>query len=193
MTYTQLLERKIAGRMPDIDKLTADDLFGIFSGDEVTDNSIAELFGVKKDKIRYLRKKFGVTKSALCKYAILGTGDTDWKTINGKIKDQLFNQNFDELVKAIVTFAHRSGPIEDIHADGKLSQDDMMKINKHMLNRMAYILQLIADEKWISLFAISKLRLLSGDSCWEAPIPDDGGITPYLDEYIDELLAEKDN
>lgn len=188
MNYTQLLEMKIANWMPPLEDLTAEDFFDIYTGDNVTDSTVANLFGVTKEKIRYLRQKMGVSKSEMCRYAILHMKDTDWRSMNGKIKEQLFKQNFDELVKSVVTFAYRSGPVEDFHAAGKLSQADMMKINKHMLNRLAFILRLIADEKWISLYAISQLKLLSGDSCWDKPEPDDGGIMPYLDDYINEIF-----
>lgn len=192
MNYTQLLEMKIADRMPILEELTSEDFFDIYTSDTVTDSTIANLFGVTKEKVRYLRQKKGISKSEMCKYAILHMKDTDWRTMNGKIKEQLFKQNFDELVKSIVTFTYRSGPVEDIHAEGRLSQADMMKLNKHMLNRIAFILRLIADEKWISLYAISQSKLLAGDSCWDKPEPDDGGIMPYLDSFIDEVLNSEE-
>lgn len=193
MNYTQLLERKLEGRMPKLEELTSEDFFEIYTADTVTDSTIARLFDTTKERVRYLRQKHGVTKSEMCRYAIVHMKGTDWRTMNGKIKEQLFKRNFDDMVKAVVTFAHRNGPVEDIHAEGRLSQEDMKRINKHMVNRIAFILWLIADEKWISLYAISQLKLLSDGGGWDKPEPDDGGITPFLSEYIDEIFAEKDN
>ena len=46
------------------------------------------------------------------------------------------------IAKAIVLDAFRNGPIEDMHADGKLSDDDMKTLNKHMVNKIARILEM---------------------------------------------------
>ncbi|WP_252254122.1 hypothetical protein [Clostridium sp. ZBS12] len=52
--------------------------------------------------------------------------------------------------KLSVTTVHsmfRNGPVEDMHADGKLSDNDMMNINKFLVNRMAYVFTLLLDSK----------------------------------------------
>lgn len=43
-------------------------------------------------------------------------------------------------------YAFRNGPVENMHAQGKLSQSTMMKLNKFIVNRLAYIFTLMLDD-----------------------------------------------
>ena len=54
----------------------------------------------------------------------------DFKTIN-------------MLSKGITQFVIRSGPVEEMHAENKLTQNDMEILNKFMTNRIAGLLQTI--------------------------------------------------
>ena len=49
----------------------------------------------------------------------------------------------DMLSKGITQYAFRSGPIEEMHSIGKLTQKDMETLNKHMTNRIASLLQTV--------------------------------------------------
>ena len=48
-------------------------------------------------------------------------------------------------------YAFRGEPVEDMHSDGKLSQNDMMVLNKYMVNRLAEILTAVHEGKWLQL------------------------------------------
>ncbi|MBP3916695.1 hypothetical protein [Clostridium sp.] len=48
-------------------------------------------------------------------------------------------------------FAFRNGPVENMHTNGLLSDDDMKTLNKYMMNRIATLLTLIKDNKIASL------------------------------------------
>ena len=45
------------------------------------------------------------------------------------------------LSKGITQYTFRSGPIDEMHSKGKLTQKDMETLNKHMTNRIAGLLQ----------------------------------------------------
>lgn len=47
-------------------------------------------------------------------------------------------------------YAYRNGPVEDMHADGKLSENDMKELNKFIVNRLAYVFTLILDKNKFS-------------------------------------------
>ncbi|WP_367666376.1 hypothetical protein [Clostridium sp.] len=47
-------------------------------------------------------------------------------------------------------YAYRNGPIEDMHSDGKLSENDMKELNKFVVNKLAYIFTLILDKDKLS-------------------------------------------
>ena len=53
-------------------------------------------------------------------------------------------ETIDMLSKGITQFAFRSGPVEDMHARGKLTQKDMKTLNKFMANRIAGLLTAIS-------------------------------------------------
>ena len=52
-------------------------------------------------------------------------------------------ETIDMLSKGITQFAFRSGPIEEMHAENKLTQNDMEILNKFMTNRIAGLLQTV--------------------------------------------------
>jgi len=51
-------------------------------------------------------------------------------------------------------YVFRNGPVENMHADGKLSDNAMMKLNKFLVNRLAYIFTLILDDD--KMYSIEK-------------------------------------
>ena len=92
-----------------------------------------------------------------------------------KIKDfqelNLNDKSIDLLSKAITQYAFRSGPIEDMHANNQLSQDDMMQLNKYMVNKIAGLLLMISKNEW------SKIDMIMGfyanlASDWDSAEPD---------------------
>ena len=52
-------------------------------------------------------------------------------------------ETIDMLSKGITQFAFRSGPVEEMHSKGKLTQKDMENLNKYMTNRIAGLLQTV--------------------------------------------------
>ena len=53
-------------------------------------------------------------------------------------------ETIDMLSKGITQFAFRSGPVEEMHSRGKLTQKDMKTLNKFMANRIAGLLTAIS-------------------------------------------------
>ena len=41
------------------------------------------------------------------------------------------------LAKRLAVYAFRNGPVEDMHANGQLSDEDMKTLNKYMVDRLA--------------------------------------------------------
>ena len=52
-------------------------------------------------------------------------------------------ETIDMLSKGITQYAFRSGPVEEMHAENKLTQKDMETLNKYMANRIAGLLQTV--------------------------------------------------
>lgn len=96
--------------------------------------------------------------------------------LNAEAKQSIMSMDMlTPISKAITHFAFRNGPVEDMHADGKLSDKDMMVLNKFMVNRMAYVFSLIINEKWAEFeFLIEQTDRFYGHE-WDDPVPDDGG------------------
>ena len=81
-------------------------------------------------------------------------------------------ETIDMLSKGITQYAFRSGPVEEMHSKGKLTQKDMKTLNKFMTNRIAGLLQTIFNgnvEK--ALKVLSFYASLSSD--WYSAKPDE--------------------
>lgn len=80
-------------------------------------------------------------------------------------------QTIDMLSKGITQFAFRSGPVEEMHSKGKLTQKDMETLNKYMTNRITGLLQTVFNgdvEK--ALKVLTFYASLSSD--WDKINPD---------------------
>ena len=80
-------------------------------------------------------------------------------------------ETIDMLSKWITQFAFRSGPVEKMHAENKLTQKDMETLNNFMTNRIAGLLQTVFNgdvEK--ALKVLTFYASLSSD--WDKINPD---------------------
>ena len=139
---------------------------------EYPNSMIADMYGVSVGQVRYKRKKFGITMYDLARQEM-----STQKSLLGHYNDEtgrewLFNRaNIDALAKAITQYAFRSGPVEQMHETHKFSEDDMMVLNKHMVNKLAGLLEKAFDEEWAQIAsAFHFYALLS--SGWDDAVPD---------------------
>lgn len=95
------------------------------------------------------------------------------KTVNRKSKEMLLDKdNIDALSKAITHHIFRNGPVEDMHTEGKLTQEDMKTLNKYMVNRLAGLFAMAQDGQWAKLLMVyEKIYKYSGGD-WDAAQPD---------------------
>lgn len=176
--YEELELKKIHGEKLDFDTISKEDLKILFFDEGKSDNIIADLFDVTYSKVRYKRKKYDIN----FKYLVFEEAlDNLPKAVNSECKRNLLTiGNIDKISKAITHFAFRNGPIEGMHANNQLSDMDMKKLNKFMVNRIAYIFQLIIEEKWFELEYLINITDRFYGHNWEKSIPDDGGIHKVL-------------
>ena len=93
---------------------------------------------------------------------------------NAQVKDYLCQPKFlSAMAKAIALYL-RNGVLEDIHADGNLSQSNMKDINIEAANKIAGLLTLVASDDWIRLMLFFMYHGVQ-ISDWDMP-------TPYMDE-----------
>ncbi|WP_319403126.1 hypothetical protein [uncultured Anaeromusa sp.] len=97
---------------------------------------------------------------------------------------KLTTKNIDLLSRAITHYAFRSGPVEGMHCAGKLSQEDMKTLNKHMTNRIAGLLLAAKEGKWFEIDQGLNFHSLCTTD-WDAAEPDDEF------DKLGELLREK--
>lgn len=96
-------------------------------------------------------------------------------------------RNIDKIAKAITYYAFRSGPIEDMHANRQLSQDDMMQLNKYTVNKIAGLLLMLKKEEWDKVDRTLNFcaKYTIG---WDSAEPDTE--TLQLEKYIPELYKK---
>lgn len=103
--------------------------------------------------------------------------------LNEEAYKRIFEGGKDNLVDktaiALTHFCFRNGPVENMHANNQLSQNDMMTLNKYMVNTLAYALDLIFSKRWVEFeLLLEKMQFYGTD--WDKPIKDDNGLTDFL-------------
>lgn len=187
--FEQYKSKKLNDDILDIDNLTPEELKSMFIDEKKSDYEISQLFEVSESKITYRRRKYGITiRGALLDEYLLVQSEAA-KEMNSKTKEDLFiKENINLLAKAITHFSFRNGPVEDMHAhpNNQLSENDMKILNKFMVNRMAYIFQLMIEERWVEFdFLVRNTDRWYGHS-WDDAEPDDGGTRKLI-----ELMLKK--
>jgi hypothetical protein len=171
-TYDELNKQKESGIELSWTDISEEQLRKLYAGEKIPTVLISRLYNVKKSQIDYKRKKFGINFMETITNNFV---DNVSKNTNETMK-KVFLDNFDidKLSKIITNYAFRNGPVEDIHASGKLSEEDMMILNKYMVNRIAGILQLIKNEQWFKLVCFLETYKLYGDcgANWDKAEPD---------------------
>ena len=80
-------------------------------------------------------------------------------------------ETIDMISKGITQFAFRSGPAEEMHSRGKLTQKDMKTLNKFMANRIAGLLTTISNGDILNVLKVLTFYAsLSSD--WDSCKPD---------------------
>jgi len=73
-------------------------------------------------------------------------------TLNQRAKERFIqSENIDALAKALTHYIFSRGPMENMHANGQLSQKDMKVLNKYMVDHLAWILTRVFEGDWIRL------------------------------------------
>lgn len=177
--YDELKLKKELGEALDFITITCEQLEKLYYDEERSDAEIADLFDVPESKVRYKRRKCNINfQKRVIKKLLANTEFTN--EMNEKIRKQIMIEpNIDMLARAVTCFAFGNGPVEEMHAKGQLSQEDIKTLNKFMVNRMAYIFQLIIEERW---FEFGELICYNAKFCsdWDVAEPDDGGMREII-------------
>ncbi len=150
--YQKLVERKKKGEKLEWNNISKEELEELF--EKHTDNMIADLYDVSKSQVKSKREKWNIK---LINYTLKKFFSEDFnkklfENLNQSSKERLLNKdNIDTISIALTHYLFRNGPVEDMHSEGKLSQEDMKTLNKFMVNRIAGLLQIINKEEWLKI------------------------------------------
>jgi hypothetical protein len=154
------------------DNITEEELKHLYYDEELTDRQIADMFAVAISKVTYKRRKFGITIKSMIYQEYMNQNSNLFSELNLNSKERLLKrENIDSISKATTHFAFRNGPIEDMHANNQLSENDMKTLNKYMVNKIAGLLTAIADNNWVQLEMLLSYYKLFGTE-WDKAEPD---------------------
>lgn len=72
--------------------------------------------------------------------------------LNQQAKERFIQfENIDALAKALTHYIFCRGPVEDMHVNGQLSQEDMKILHKYMVTHLVWILTRVFEGDWIRL------------------------------------------
>jgi hypothetical protein len=174
--FKQLQMQKSAGEKLEFNELTKDELKRLSQHDDMSDQSIADLYDVTKGRVTYKRRKFGITFRNKLYDELKSNPAKLFDTLNTHCKKMLIKkQGLDQISKALTKFAFRDTElIENIHCRGGLTQEDMKNINKLLVNRFGYLAYLVICGKWFELYYLVADYSMS-TSNWDSCDPDDDG------------------
>lgn len=172
--YEKLKQRRQDGEQLSLNEATYEEFRELWD-EGVTTKELAELYNTSPGKITYKRRKLGITTKLLSLENALSNQQLNKSAWEYVMK----TADVDSLAKALTHFAFRNGPVEDMHANGQLSQADMKTLNRFMVNRMAYILQCLIDQRWQELLIVIEHYKMYGNH-WDPAEPDDGNLREYL-------------
>jgi hypothetical protein len=140
--------------------------------EKLSDSRIAEMYRVSVGQVRYKRKKFGIKWTDRFQTLLYATEDDMLRGFNDYARKIILeNPDVDMLAKAITQYAFRSGVVENMHGDGKLSDADMKELNIFFSNRVAGILVKAFSGEWLQiLFLFDFYKTLAAD--WDEVEPD---------------------
>lgn len=154
-------------------EIKAEDLFELVMIEFLSDSEIAAQFNVSIKAVKEKRKCFKLSTPPEKKYHDMIKSNPKLKdSLDDKAKSELLKkENVDSLAKAITNYAFRSGPIEDFHADGRISQIEMEALNKYMINKLAGLLEVALEVEWFKVYCLwnQSKRFCSN---WDASVPD---------------------
>ena len=108
------------------DNISYDELMRLYVEKNFSDRMVAELYGVTKSQVAYRKKKLGIRKGDILYKKFISEQNPDMmKSLNNKMKNHLMSTDIAYVSRAIAHYAFRNGPVEDIHSNGQLSDDDM--------------------------------------------------------------------
>lgn len=109
----------------------------------------------------------------------------------GKTNKRQASEFVNAIAKALTHFAFRNGPVEDMHAKGKLTQKDMKTLNKFMVNRMAYAIDLLFSDDTIDKFnSLVYFHDRNYGHEWDYAKLDDGDFEEIYERYYERLFEE---
>ncbi len=167
--YNKLKYKKENGEKLDWDKITKEELEELFEED-IPDSMVSDLYNVSQSKVTYKRKKWNINMRSSIRKQII---ESDlYQGLNAESKKRLFDRdNLENISKALTHYIFRNGPVEDMHGNGKLSQQDMKILNKFMVDRIAGILETIYEGDWLKLELLLDFYSNFGTN-WDKPNPD---------------------
>ncbi len=171
--------RKSNGEVLDFNKVTLNELKQVHWEEDKFDSEIADLFDVKVSKVTHKRRKMGITRKVMILEDLLKNKDTDYNDLNNKALERIMIiENIDLISKALTNFAFRSGPVEDIHSNNQLTQANMKTLNKFMVKRLSYVIQLLIESRGIEFYYLIRSNSIFTTG-WDVA-EEDGGDNFYL-------------
>ena len=153
-TYDELLIQKDNGKKLNFEDITKLQLEKLVIDERKSNSQIAQLYDVSDYTVREKRREWDLmVYSPKYVYNMYERHNENlFEHLNNSSKSRLSGEeNIDWISKALTHYLFRNGPVEDMHANKQLSQEDMKILNKYMVNRIAGLLKLINDDEWLKI------------------------------------------
>lgn len=129
------------------ESITREELLKIYVENDVVDAMVAEMFGVTKSQVVSKRRKLGINMYDIM-YERNIKGHEKEFLAEAKKRYVLNDMDINVMSRALTLYLFRFGPVEDMHQNKQLSQNDIKTLNKYMNDRIATLIYLLRSEDW---------------------------------------------
>ena len=180
--YQRVCRMKKDGQIAELSDLTDNMLYMLYTKPKIDDAAIATMFNTGEEPVKELRKEYKLSDKRVRLLRRLGRRSKMMQALDNEAKESLMNQEFfDGLPTTLTHFVFRNGPIEDMHAEGKLSDADMKLLNKFMVDKFATLLYyFLQEERCFEILSLTHWSSHYGAN-WDVPEIE----LPYLCQLIE--------
>lgn len=128
-TYEELKQQRASGKKLSWKDIEPDQLRYLFIDQDLLNGQIADLYGVTPAQVSTKRQKWRILHN---------------EKTNKMIYENIFSgKNAHILSKALTEYIFSKGLIQDMHAEGKLTKNDVQNLRTHVSNCLTEALKMI--------------------------------------------------
>lgn len=183
-SYEHVYEMIESGKVQQLRDLSPNLLYMLYTDPDLTDAKLAKMLSTSVKDVKQYRDECSLNDTRLMVLQSHKNRKGPMEKTDKSSKAKFLTKEYtDKLPVALTHHLFRNGPVEDMHQEGKLSEDDMKTLNKHMTNQVATLVYMAETGMWSELMLLLKWVGIYG-KLWDEPEVDFVSICRMYDPEV---------